>query len=43
MANEPLVTIGVTWFHARNAIVRALSSASAQDWPVLEIVVLDDR
>jgi glycosyltransferase involved in cell wall biosynthesis len=40
--NQPLVTIGMTSFNARDTIARALDSALAQDWPNLEIVVVDD-
>ena len=43
MANESLVTIGVTCFNARETVSRALESAVAQDWPMLEIIVVDDR
>src|SRR5262245_23210731 len=43
MVNDALVTIGVTCFDARDTIARALSSATAQDWPAIEIVVVDDR
>ena len=42
MASDRLVTIGVTCFDARDTILRALKSASAQDWPAIEIVVVDD-
>ncbi|GAH67310.1 unnamed protein product, partial [marine sediment metagenome] len=43
MASESLVTIGVTCFNARETISRALESAIAQDWPMLEIIIVDDR
>jgi glycosyltransferase involved in cell wall biosynthesis len=42
MASDRLVTIGVTCFDARDTILRALKSAAAQDWPAIEIVVVDD-
>jgi glycosyltransferase involved in cell wall biosynthesis len=42
MASESLVTIGLTCFNARETISRALESAIAQDWPMLEIIVVDD-
>ncbi len=38
----PLVTIGMTSFNAERSIARALDSALAQDWPNLEIVLVDD-
>lgn len=37
-----LVTIGLTCFNAADSIERALDSALAQDWPNLEIIVVDD-
>ena len=43
MASNALVTVGVTCFDARDTIMRALKSAAAQDWPAIEIVVVDDR
>lgn len=39
---DPLVTIGLTCFNARDTIGRAIASAQAQDWPAVEIVVVDD-
>lgn len=36
------VTIGITCFNAADTIHRALDSAFLQDWPDLEIVVVDD-
>lgn len=41
--NAPLVTIGVTCYNAADTITRAVASALAQDWPNLEIIVVDDR
>jgi glycosyltransferase involved in cell wall biosynthesis len=38
----PLVTIGITCFNAADTIARAIGSALAQDWPNLEIVIVDD-
>ena len=38
----PLVTVGITCFNARETILRALRSAARQDWPAIEIVVVDD-
>lgn len=38
----PLITIGVTCYNASGTIARALASAASQDWPNLEIVVVDD-
>jgi glycosyltransferase involved in cell wall biosynthesis len=40
--NQPLITIGMSCFNARDTIARALDSALAQDWPNVEIVVVDD-
>ncbi len=41
-ASYPLVTIGITCFNAQDTIRRALHSALEQDWPLKEIVVVDD-
>jgi glycosyltransferase involved in cell wall biosynthesis len=38
----PLITIGITCYNAADTIRRALGSALAQDWPNLEVVVVDD-
>jgi len=38
----PLVTIGITCYNAEDTIGRAIESARAQDWPHLEIIVVDD-
>jgi len=38
----PLVTIGLTCFNAQDTILRALDSALAQDWPNIEIIIVDD-
>jgi glycosyltransferase involved in cell wall biosynthesis len=38
----PLVTIGITCFNAENTIGQAIECAAAQDWPRLEIIVVDD-
>jgi glycosyltransferase involved in cell wall biosynthesis len=40
--DTPLVTIGLTCFNARDTIVRAVSSVLAQDWPNIEVLVVDD-
>lgn len=42
MPSYPLVTIGVTCFNAEDTIARAIASALSQDWPDLEVVVVDD-
>lgn len=42
MTETPLVTVGITCFNARDTIGRAIAGAVAQDWPRLEIVVVDD-
>lgn len=36
------ITIGVTCYNAEASIARALASAQAQQWPNLEILVIDD-
>ncbi|NGP18552.1 glycosyltransferase family 2 protein [Devosia chinhatensis] len=38
----PLITIGATAYQAENSIERAVSSALRQDWPGIEIVIVDD-
>lgn len=40
--SEPRITIGLTCFNAEKTIGRALQSAVSQDWPDLEVVVVDD-
>ncbi len=40
--SSPLVTIGLTCFNAKDTISRAIASALAQDWPNIEVVVVDD-
>lgn len=37
-----LVTIGVTCYNAAGTIERAVASALRQDWPNLEIIIVDD-
>lgn len=38
----PRITVGVTCYNAEHSIQRAIRSALDQDWPNLEIVVVDD-
>ncbi len=38
----PLVTIGITCYNAEDTISRAIESALAQDWPSIEIIIVDD-
>jgi len=38
----PFVTVGLTCFNAENTIGRAIDSALVQDWPNLEVVIVDD-
>lgn len=38
----PLVSVVVPCYNAQRTILRALSSARLQDWPRLEIIVVDD-
>ena len=40
--NFPLITVGITCFNAELTIKRAVESALTQDWPNLEILVVDD-
>ena len=39
----PLVTIGLTCFNAEETIARAVASALAQDWPRIEVIIVDDH
>lgn len=41
-SNMPLISIGLTCYNASDTIARAIASATNQDWPNLEIVVVDD-
>ncbi|PDV85583.1 glycosyl transferase [Rhizobium sp. H4] len=36
------VTVGITCFNARDTVANAIRSAQLQDWPNLEILVVDD-
>lgn len=38
----PIVTIGLTCFNAEDTIGRAVTSALAQDWPNIEVIIVDD-
>jgi glycosyltransferase involved in cell wall biosynthesis len=40
--DTPLVTIGITCFNAADTITRAVQSALAQDWPNIEVLIVDD-
>ncbi len=40
--DKPLVTIGITCFNAHDTILKAIDGAFTQDWPNLEVVVVDD-
>ncbi len=40
--NAPKVTIGLTCYNAEATIARAVASALAQDWPDLEVLIVDD-
>ena len=42
LKKQPLITIAITCFNAEKTIERALISALNQDWPNLEIIVVDD-
>jgi glycosyltransferase involved in cell wall biosynthesis len=39
---SPLITIGITCFNAQDTIVSAVRGALEQDWPHLEILIIDD-
>lgn len=39
---EPLVTVAMTAYNAQETIGDAMRSALAQDWPKIEIVIVDD-
>jgi glycosyltransferase involved in cell wall biosynthesis len=39
---NPLITVGITCYDARESIRRAVESAVMQTWPALEIIVVDD-
>ena len=41
-AQKPLISIGITCFNAESTIERALKSALTQNWPKIEIIVVDD-
>ena len=41
--NLPMVTIGMTCYNAEDTIIRAVNSALNQDWPNLEVVIVDDN
>ena len=40
--SNPLITIGITCYNARDSIRGAVESALLQTWPVREIIVVDD-
>ena len=40
--NFPLITIGITCFNAQDTIDNAIQSALDQDYPNIEIIVVDD-
>lgn len=40
--DPPLVTIGVSCYNAETSIGRAITSAAGQNWPNVEIIVVDD-
>lgn len=39
---KPLITIGITCFNAEATIKRAIKSAIKQDWPNLEVLIVND-
>lgn len=40
--DKPLISIGVTCFNAGETVCRAIDAAVGQQWPNLEIIVVDD-
>ena len=40
--NLPLITIGITCFNAANLILQAIDHALEQDWPNIEVIIVDD-
>ncbi|ULR43414.1 glycosyltransferase [Rhizobium sp. K102] len=42
MHQSERVTVGITCFNARDTIGNAIRSAQSQDWPDLEILIVDD-
>ena len=40
--SAPLVTIGIACYNAADTIARAIDSALAQDWPNVEVLIVDD-
>ena len=40
--NFPLITIGITCFNAQDTIKRTIKSAQNQDYPNIEIIIVDD-
>lgn len=42
MPDHALITIGITCFNAQDTIDRAIRSALGQDWPSVEVIVVDD-
>src|SRR5690606_9889930 len=39
---EPLITIGICCYNSQDTAARAIASALAQDWPNIEVLVVDD-
>lgn len=42
LTESPLISIGITCFNAEQTIERAIKSALTQDWPEIEIIIVDD-
>lgn len=42
VSDLPKITIGITCYNACSTIERALDSALSQDWPSIEVLVVDD-
>ncbi len=39
---DRLITVGITCYNAADTIARAIDSALRQDWPDLEVIIIDD-
>lgn len=42
MESTPLITVGISCYNAEDTIARSVESALKQDWPNLEIIIVDD-
>ncbi|MGN7437157.1 MAG: glycosyltransferase family 2 protein [Alcanivorax sp.] len=42
MSDFPLITVGICCYNSEDTVARAIKSALAQDWPNLEVIIIDD-